>query len=107
MQICFHIKEIVDITFICEQVEPGFRFGFSAVQPQDDAGVGGHHHHPGDQHHYHHHHGDQRHQHHPQIIKLLPIDTLFMILILHQTVFRRLDDQTIFRRPDYIYHGTG
>ena len=64
MQICFHIKEIVDITFICEKVEPGFRFGFSAVQPQDDAGVGGHHHHPGDQHNHHHQHGDQHHQHH-------------------------------------------
>ena len=74
LQICFHIKEIVDITFICEKVEPGFRFGFSAVQPQDDAGVGGHHHHPGDQH-------NHRHRQRHNIVNLQ-----MMVMIMNDTV---------------------
>ena len=46
----FGLKKIVDEIFFVEKVEPGFPFSLSAVQPQDDAGVGGHHHQPGQQH---------------------------------------------------------
>ena len=61
-------------------MKPVFRFGFSAVQPQDDAGVGGHHHHPGYEHHHHHHPGDQPHQHHhPGFEDHCHLTTLFSI----------------------------